>query len=238
TLAILDNAKYWWPPMAGDVKRFVQGCSICAMSTTPRHLPEGKLLPLPVPHRPWTHLGVDFTTDLPPSKGFTTILVVIDRFSTACKFVPLKGLLTALETAEALFHHVFRHFGLPEDIVSDHRPQFISRVWREFFNLLGVSVSLSSGYHPQTNGQSERKIQELSRSADTKIKQTLAELMLMSTNLKTCLAIHPGHSSQSTLQKTKPTLHWSIPSSDPNQVTYRLKLPDHYRIAPSFHVSL
>ncbi|KAI2647118.1 Transposon Tf2-6 polyprotein [Labeo rohita] len=69
----------------------------------------------------------------------------------------------ALETAEALFQNVFRNFGLPEDIVSDRGPQFISRVWRAFFQLLGVTVSLSSGYHPQTNGQSERKMQEISR---------------------------------------------------------------------------
>ncbi|KAI2647957.1 Transposon Tf2-9 polyprotein [Labeo rohita] len=80
-----------------------------------------------------------------------------------CKLIPLKGLPTALETAEALFQNVFRNFGLPEDIVSDRGPQFISRVWRAFFQLLGVTVSLSSGYHPQTNGQTERKIQEISR---------------------------------------------------------------------------
>ncbi len=48
-------------------------------------------------------------------------------------------------------------------IVSDRGPQFISRVWKAFFRLLGVTVSLSSGYHPQTNGQAERKIQELGR---------------------------------------------------------------------------
>ncbi|KAK3523375.1 hypothetical protein QTP86_029876, partial [Hemibagrus guttatus] len=78
-----------------------------------------------------------------------------------CKLAPLKGLPTALETAEALLNNVFRHFGIPEDIVSDRGPQFISRVWQRFFKLLGVSVSLSSGYHPQTNGQTERKIQEI-----------------------------------------------------------------------------
>ncbi len=70
---------------------------------------------------------------------------------------------TALETAETLFQHVFRNFGLPEDIISDRGSQFTSRVWRAFFRLLGVSVSLSSGYHPQTNGQTERKIQEIGR---------------------------------------------------------------------------
>ncbi|KAL1277066.1 hypothetical protein QQF64_023739 [Cirrhinus molitorella] len=68
-----------------------------------------------------------------------------------------------METAESLFQNVFRNFGLPEDIVSDRGPQFISRVWRGFFSLLGTAISLSSGYHPQTNGQTERKIQELSR---------------------------------------------------------------------------
>ncbi len=66
-----------------------------------------------------------------------------------------------METAEQMFNHVFRYFGIPEDIVSDRGPQFISRVWKNFLKLLGVTVSLSSGYHPQTNGQTERKIQEI-----------------------------------------------------------------------------
>lgn len=52
---------------------------------------------------------------------------------------------------------------IAEDIVSDCGPQFISQVWHSFFQLLRISVSLSSGYHPQTNGQTERKIQEIWR---------------------------------------------------------------------------
>ncbi len=66
-----------------------------------------------------------------------------------------------MEMAETLFNQVFRYFGIPEDIVSDRGPQLISRVWKAFFSLLDVTVSLSSGYHPQTNGQTERKIQEI-----------------------------------------------------------------------------
>ncbi len=66
-------------------------------------------------------------------------------------------------TAESLFNQVFRHFGIPEDIVSDRGPQFISRVWKAFFSLLGVTISLTSGYHPQANGQTERKVQEINR---------------------------------------------------------------------------
>ncbi|KAL0964195.1 hypothetical protein UPYG_G00320590, partial [Umbra pygmaea] len=50
----------------------------------------------------------------------------------------------------------YRQYGLPEDIVSDRGPQFTSRVWRAFWTRLGVTVSLSSGYHPESNGQTER----------------------------------------------------------------------------------
>ncbi len=162
TLSLLRD-RFWWPNMARDVRRFAQGCPDCAMSKSPRHLPAGKLLPLPVPNRPWSHLGVDFVTDLPPSEGKTCILVMVDRFSKSCRLLPLKGLPTALEMAELLFNHVFRYYGIPEDIVSDRGPQFISRVWKAFFQLLGVTVSLSSGYHPESNGQTERKIQEVGR---------------------------------------------------------------------------
>ncbi len=66
-----------------------------------------------------------------------------------------------MEMAETLFNQVFRYYGIPEDIMSDRGPQLISRVWKAFFSLLDVTVSLSSGYHPQTNGQTERKIQEI-----------------------------------------------------------------------------
>ncbi|KAK3514007.1 hypothetical protein QTP70_001289 [Hemibagrus guttatus] len=133
TLSLLQQC-FWWPRMATEVKRYVQGCRECAMAKTPRHLPSGKLLPLPVPNRPWSHLGADFITDLPASGGCTCILVIVDRFSKACRLIPLPKPPTALDTAECLFNHVFRR--------------------------LDVTISLSSGYHPQTNGQTERKIQE------------------------------------------------------------------------------
>lgn len=149
--------------MQHDITAFVQGCIPCAMSKVTRNLPAGKLVPLPVPHRAWSHIGVNFVTDLPISEGNTCILVAIDRFSKACKLIPLKSLPTAFVTAELLMEHVFRNFGIPEDIVSERGPQFISQVWQAFFTLMNVTVSLSSGYHPQTNGQTERKIQDVGR---------------------------------------------------------------------------
>ncbi|KAK3542222.1 hypothetical protein QTP86_018469 [Hemibagrus guttatus] len=162
TLSLLKQC-FWWPNMASDVKRYIQGCWECAISKSPRHLPSGKLQPLPVPNCPWSHLGVNFITDLPVSNGCTCVLVVVDRFSKSCRLIPLPGLPTAMDTTENMFNYVFRYYGLPKDIVSDRGSQFTSRVWRSFFKLLGVTISVSSGYHPQTNGQTERKIQEIGR---------------------------------------------------------------------------
>ncbi|KAK3517538.1 hypothetical protein QTP70_012616 [Hemibagrus guttatus] len=90
-------------------------------------------------------------------------MVVMDWFSKGCKLIPLKGLPTAMQSAEAMFNHVFRNFGLPEDIVSDRGPLFTSRVWESLCACLGIGVSLSSGYHPQSNGQAERLNQEIGR---------------------------------------------------------------------------
>ncbi|KAK3531883.1 hypothetical protein QTP70_034386 [Hemibagrus guttatus] len=159
----LLRRRFWWPSLTSDVEEHVRACSTCAQTRTSRQLPEGLLEPLPIPQRPWSHLSVDFLTDLPDSGGHTAVLVVVDRFSKGCKLIPLKGLPSAMQTAEALFLHVFRNFGLPEDIVSDRGPQFTSRVWESLCARLGIGVSLSSGYHPQSNGQAERLNQEIGR---------------------------------------------------------------------------
>ncbi len=63
---------------------------------------------------PLSHIAIDFVTDLPRSRNHTTILTVIDRFSKACRLIPLTKLPTAFETAEALLEQVFRFYGLPE----------------------------------------------------------------------------------------------------------------------------
>ncbi|KAI2653118.1 Transposon Tf2-6 polyprotein [Labeo rohita] len=146
TIQLLHN-RFWWPSLRTDVISFIKNCSVSPAST----------------RRPWSHIAVDFITDLPSSLGHTTILTVIDRFSKGCRLIPLPKLPTAMETAEALCNSVFRFYGLPEDIISDRGPQFTSRLWSSFFRLLGVNISLTSGYHPQANGQAERLNQELTR---------------------------------------------------------------------------
>lgn len=149
--------------MLTDTTKYVQECTNCNTSKSLRQLPAGLLTPLPTPQRPWSHIAIDFITDLPNSQGHTTILTIVDRFSKACRLIPLPKLPTALETAELLCNQVFRFYGLPEDIVSDWGPQFTSRVWTAFFKHLNINISLTSGYHPQSNGQTESLNQDVIR---------------------------------------------------------------------------
>ncbi|KAK3556567.1 hypothetical protein QTP70_010634 [Hemibagrus guttatus] len=75
---------FWWPSLSQDVEEYVGSCATCTQSRTSRQLLTGLLEPLPVPRRPWSHMAVDFITDLPDSGGYNTILVSIDQFSKAC----------------------------------------------------------------------------------------------------------------------------------------------------------
>ncbi|KAL0176816.1 hypothetical protein M9458_029146, partial [Cirrhinus mrigala] len=162
TLHLFSN-KFWWSSLRPDTITFIKNCEICNATKTSKQLPAGLLQPLPIPRRPWSHIALYFITDLPPSNGYTTILTVIDRFSKSCRLIPLPKLPSALKTAETLCEYVFRFYGLPDDIVSDRGPQFTFCVWAAFFRSLNVNISLSSGYHPESNGQTECLNQEIIR---------------------------------------------------------------------------
>ena len=152
---------FWWPSMDKDIQEFLAACSVCARNKASHLPPSGLLRLLPIPKHPWSHIALDFVTGLPESDGNTVILVMVDRFSKAAHYIAPPKLPSTRETAQLMVNHVFRLHGLPQDVVSDRGPQFIARFWRSFFTQLGASVSLSSGFHPETNGQTERTKQSL-----------------------------------------------------------------------------
>uniref|UniRef100_A0A3B5QD67 Gypsy retrotransposon integrase-like protein 1 n=1 Tax=Xiphophorus maculatus TaxID=8083 RepID=A0A3B5QD67_XIPMA len=160
TIALI-NRRFWWPSVHNDVKEYVLACSTCARNKSSHRPPSGFLQPLSIPKRPWSHISIDFVTGLPPSRGMTTIFTIIDRFSKSCHLIPLRKLPTAFQTAQLLIKHVFRLHGIPQEILSDRGPQFTSQVWKHFCSALDAKVTLTSGYHPQSNGQTERLNQEL-----------------------------------------------------------------------------
>lgn len=101
-------------------------CPACSCNKSSTKHPSGLLHPLATPHRPWSHIAVDFVTGLPASSGKSVILTIIDRFSKSAHFVALEKFPTALEMTQLLIDHVFRLHGILQDIVSDRGPQFTS----------------------------------------------------------------------------------------------------------------
>lgn len=140
----LAQNTFWWPTLAVDVRRYVEASSIYAQSKTPCQLPAGLLELLFVPQQPWSQ--VDFVTDLPISHSIN--LVTVSWLFKSCKMVPLQGLPTPMETAKALVTHAFSTYGLPKNIVTDWRPQFMTQIWEAFCKSLNINISLTSAYHP------------------------------------------------------------------------------------------
>ena len=139
-----------------------QHAKICARSKTSHRPPAGLLRPLPVPGRPWSHIALDFVTGLLTSQGNTTILTMVDRFSKMVHFAALPKLPSAAETADLLDHAS----GPATRYPPGHRlgpwpPVYCLRCGRPSVVGIGATVSLPSGYHPQTNGQAERANQAL-----------------------------------------------------------------------------
>lgn len=150
-----------WPSMTSDTQDFVAACITCATSKTSPRPCSALLQALHVPHRPWSHIVLDFVTELPKSDGNSVILTIVERFSKAAHFIGLPKLSCAQEAANLLVKHIFYLHGIPLGIVSDQGPQFTSQTWKSFCQALGATVSLTSGFHPESSGQAERAKQDL-----------------------------------------------------------------------------
>lgn len=112
--------------------------------------PQGLLEQLLAPQGPWSDISLDSVDH--PSQEVTTILTIVDKFSKMVNFVLLLKLPSTKET-EVVLHSVFCLHDFPRDILSDRGLQIVAQFWREFYSLARASVSLSFGYHPQTNSR-------------------------------------------------------------------------------------
>ncbi|CAI7880326.1 unnamed protein product [Closterium sp. NIES-53] len=148
---------YYWPGLSRSVAEYVALCPTCQVNKARTTAPADLLQPLEIPTAPWTCVSLDFITDLPRTPtGFDSILVVIDKLSKMAHFIPTTGTVTAAETAKLFFTHVVRLHGLPSAIISDRDTRFLSNFWTALFQLLGTQIRLSTVYHPETDGQTER----------------------------------------------------------------------------------
>jgi len=153
---------YTWKGMKEQIQTYVKHCQKCQQSKVSNQKTSGSLVPLPTPSGPWLDVTMDFT-EMPESLGYNYILVVIDRFSKEVVFVPCTKEETTLSTAELFMDHVWCQHGLPSSVVSDHGLVFASNFLGELYRLLGVKCKMSTAFHPQTDGQTERLNREINQ---------------------------------------------------------------------------
>jgi len=143
--------------MKQHVYNYVKSCHICQRNKPRTQPPMGLLKPLPIPTRPWSSISMDLITCLPEtSEGYDSIVTVVDRLTKMVHFFPCTIKTSAPELAHLFLDNIFRLHGIPESIISDRDPRFVSKFWRELCVLIGTKQNLSSPYHPETDGQTER----------------------------------------------------------------------------------
>lgn len=163
-LKSLLGRQFYWPGMDPDIRQFMRNCDVCGRINIWREKKRGLLKPLPVPSRIWSEISIDFITGLPParSNSSTTLMVVTDRLSKSIVLEPLRD-ATAEHVSRALLQSVIRHHGPPKAIVTDRGTQFTGQLWRRLCGLLRIQQRLSTAWHPETDGATERANQEVER---------------------------------------------------------------------------
>jgi hypothetical protein len=156
TKTLLNLQRYvYWPKMLVDVTKFVRGCLMCATSK-PFNRKRGLYLPLPVPKRPWDSVFMDFLEGLPTTKrGHDYLFVVVDRFSKMIILMPCTKTITATQAAKMFFEHVWKHFGLPDSIISDRDVRFCSHFWNSLWGMMDTRLKKFIAFQPQTDGHTE-----------------------------------------------------------------------------------
>jgi hypothetical protein len=155
---------YYWPGMAYFIKHYVNGCALCQQYKTSTHPTRPMLYPIPSgSSRLFGSIGIDFMTDLPDSDGFDSIMVTVDHgLSKGIVLTPCtkKG-LTSEHTAQLFIDNIFSRFGIPDKIMTDRGVQFDADFFKELCRLLEIKPSMTTAFHPQANGGTERVNREV-----------------------------------------------------------------------------
>ena len=156
----LVSRNYWWPQMSRYVGRYISTCDVCLQTKSFRHPLTREFHPLPIPSALWDTIRVDFIVELPQSAGYDSIMVV-DSVTKCTHFVSTVTTISAAGATHLFLHHVWKHHGLPQKVISDRGPQFVAEFTQELYWLLRIKLAATMAYHPQGDGQTEWVNQEL-----------------------------------------------------------------------------
>ena len=146
--------RFFWPDLAKDVRTWTSSCVPCQKAKIHRHI-RAPVKFFATPDARFAHLHIDLVGPLPYSRGCTHLLTMVDRFTRWPEAVPLSDTSTPSICAALLYNWVAR-FGVPSLLTSDRGAQFTSQLWSQMSSLLGIKLSATTSYHPQSNGMVER----------------------------------------------------------------------------------
>jgi len=160
---------YWWPGMRSFIKNYVKGCGTCQQFKINRNPSNPSYNPIPGPAvtRPFANCSMDLITDLPPitlENGtiIDALMVVVDHGLTkGVVLTPVSKTLTEEGAGEILLNQHYKRFRLPDTMISDRDPRFTARAFQELLRLLGIKSKLTTAFHPQSDGTTERFNQEI-----------------------------------------------------------------------------
>ncbi|XP_071705189.1 uncharacterized protein [Rutidosis leptorrhynchoides] len=153
---------YWWPNLKTDVATYVGECLTCSKVKAEHQKPSGLLQQPEIPEWKWDGITMDFITKLPKTAwGYDTIWVIVDRLTKSAHFLPIKETDRMEKLLRLYIKEVVSRHGIPISIISDRDSRFTSKFWQSLQEALGTRLDMSTAYHPQTDGQSERTIQTL-----------------------------------------------------------------------------
>ncbi|GJV86721.1 putative reverse transcriptase domain-containing protein [Tanacetum coccineum] len=153
---------YWWPNMKADITTYVRKCLTCSKVKAEHQRPSGLLVQPEIPQWKWDNITMDFVTKLPKSsQGYDTILVIVDRLNKSALFLLMRETDPMDRLARMYPKEVVTRHGIPVSIICDRDSRFASNFWRSLQKALGTRLDMSTAYHPDIDGQSERTIQTL-----------------------------------------------------------------------------
>ncbi|GJZ71454.1 putative reverse transcriptase domain-containing protein [Tanacetum coccineum] len=153
---------YWWPGMKRDIVEYVSKCLGFSKIKAEHQKPSGLLQQPEIPEWKWEKITMDLVTKLPRSSGgYDAIWVIVDRLTKSAHFLPIREDFKTEKLARIYINEIVARHGVPVSIISDRDGRFASHLWQALQKALGTKLNMSTAYHPETDGQSERTIQTL-----------------------------------------------------------------------------
>ena len=156
--------------MSKDISLYCRSCFRCQTVKTDTARKPGVLQPIPGV-APFHTFCIDFVEGLPPCMGFDSFATCTDKYTKAVRLLPCKKSDTAVQFANRYFASWFSTWGIPSVIISDRDRRFTSGFWETLMSLAGTKLAMTTAYHPQADGQSERS----NRTVEASLRIVLLE---------------------------------------------------------------